>query len=291
MTAAASQEDKAPILVQGERLTQAAARDRANQFVRAVGVAAGELPAARWNDPVCPVVIGLNDTAKSIAEAEVRRIATEVGAPLADAPCRGNLAVTFAEDAGALAREIADREPRRLAELSPSARDAVLKGTGPIRWWYTTEQRSRDGTPGDAGVSNAGGTGQNSPGSGYGASLPGNGMMRYESGILSTFTQRVITSAIVIVDTDDVEGRSLKSIAAYAALVGLAEIRNPSAKPAGSILAFESSPSPRRLTRQDEAFLKALYRLPLDRKAQLHRGALVRDITKDLTLETRMEVR
>lgn len=292
MPATASQEDGAPILVQGVPLTQAAARGRASQFVRAVGIAAGELPAARWTDPVCPVVMGLNDTGKSVAEAEFRRIATEVGAPLAAAPCKENVAITFVSDAGAVARAIAEREPRRMVELAPAARAAVLKGSGAIRWWYTTERRSRDGAPANGGASNSGGTGQNSYGSGYGASLPGNGMMHYDSSLVSTLSQRVIRSAIVLVDTDDVEGRSLKAIAAYAALVGLAEIRDPGAKPAGSILAmFDSPAAPQRFTRQDEAFLKALYRLPLDRKAQLHRGALVRDMTRDMTLEPPISMR
>jgi hypothetical protein len=283
MPAAASPQDNGSILVRGEPLTRDAARDKAQQFVRAVGVAAGETPAARWIDPICPVVIGLNDAARNVAEGEVRRIAREVGAPLAPVPCDKNLAITFTSDGGGLARAIADRDPSRLTELSPNARDAVLKGNGPIRWWYTTDRRSRDGAPGNAGLSSAGGTNQNDSGSGYGASLPNSGMMQYGSGVLSTFTQRIITSAIVIVDTDDVQGRSLQAVAGYAALVGLAEIRDPGAKPAGSILAMFDSPATRRLTREDEAFLKALYRLPLDRKAQLHRGALIGDMTKDMT--------
>ena len=286
------EEDKASILVQGDRVTPAAARAGAETFIRASGVAAGELPAARWTDPVCPVVIGLNDGAKAVAEAEIRRIALEAGAPLAVAPCKENLAVTFTSDAGAVARAISEREPRRLSELSAAARSAVLKGNAPIRWWYSTEKRSRHGVSGGQGMANAGGTGQNSPGSGYGSALPSNGMMHYESSMLSTSVQRVIVSAVVLVDMDGVEGRSLKAVAAHAALVGLAEIRDPAAKPPGSILAMLSAPTPvRGLTRQDKAFLKALYRLPLDRKAQLHRGALVRDMARDMTIEPRAGLR
>jgi hypothetical protein len=284
--ASAAQENNSPIIVQGERLTRDAARDSAQSFVRAAGVATGEVPAARWIDPVCPDVTGLTDDGKVAVEAEIRRIAAEMGAPLAEPSCKKNFVISFTSDGGALAREIADRAPNRMAELTPSARAVVLKGGMPIRWWYTTEVRSRHGAVVGGGASNAGGTDQTSPGSGYGAALSGSGLMHYESSILSTLTQRVITSSIVIVDADDVSGRSLKGIAAFAALVGLAEIRDPGAKPAGSILSmFDSPGSIRRMTRQDEAFLKALYRLPLDRTAHLHRGALVRDMTRDLTFE------
>ena len=56
------------------------------------------------------------------------------------------------------------------------------------------------------------------------------------------------------------------------------------AKPDGSILSlFESSAPPRDITAQDLAFLRALYRLPLDRQAMQHRGQLVHGITGALT--------
>ncbi|HYW16418.1 MAG TPA: hypothetical protein VE891_09740 [Allosphingosinicella sp.] len=108
--------------------------------------------------------------------------------------------------------------------------------------------------------------------------------MHYESSILSTLTNRVLTSAIVIIDTDEAMGRRLDSLAAFAALVALAEIRNPDAAPSGSILAlFESSAPPRDVTAQVLGFLRALYRLPLDRQAMHHRGQLVHGIAGALT--------
>ena len=105
-------------------------------------------------------------------------------------------------------------------------------------------------------------------------------MMHYENSIISTLTNRVLTSAIVIIDTDDAMGRRIDALSAYAAVVAFAEIRNVDAAPDGSILGmFASSTPPRDLTAQDRAFLRALYRLPLDRKAMQHRGQLVQGIT------------
>ena len=163
-----------------------------------------------------------------------------------------------------------------MSELSHEARETVLNGAAPIRWMYSTELRGRDGRQQAiaAGGETYGGMGI---GGGAGSGMPGpGGLMHYESSIVSTLSQRVIVSAIVIIDQDDVMGRRLDSLADYAALVGLAEIRNAGATPEGSILGLFSAPdAPRNLTAQDNAFRHALYRLPLDRQASQHRGMLV----------------
>jgi hypothetical protein len=284
--AALSQPAGDPIVVEGIPLPEKEVRERAAQFVRATGVAAGETPAARWVEPVCPQVIGLEDVGKRAAEAKIRRVAAAAGIEVAPEGCRRNIIVSFTSDPAGVAREIDKREPWRLAQLSPGARSAVLTGSAPIRWLYSTEVRGRHGESQNV----AGNATQTIPathaGSGGGSSLGGDmpSMMHYESSVLSTLTNRVLTSALVIVDTDEAMGRKLDTLAAYAALVGLAEIRNVDARPEGSILSlFESASPPRDLTAQDLAFLRALYRLPLDRQAMQHRGQLVHGITEGLT--------
>jgi hypothetical protein len=288
LTLAATQAPAAPpepngqsIVVDGMRLPEAAARERAVQFVRTTGVAAGETPAARWVAPVCPEVLGLEDRGKRAAEAKIRKVAAAAGADVAPEGCHRNIVVSFTSDGAALAREVVEREPRRVANLTPRARAAVLTGSAPIRWLYTSETRGRHG----GSETTAGNAAQSGPathdGSGAGSSIGGDmpTLMHYESSILSTLTNRVLTSAIVIIDTDEAMGRRLDTLAAYAALVALAEIRNADARPQGSILTlFESAAPPRDLTVQDQAFLRALYRLPLDRQAMQHRGQLVHGI-------------
>ena len=273
-----------PIIVQGERLSRPAAEQRAVGFIRATGVASGETPTARWVDPICPGVTGLTDFANHLAEARIRRVAEAAGAPLAPEPCVRNIAISFTPDGAALARAIGQRESRRMAELSRRAREAVLNGAAPIRWMYTTEVRSGDGrqqaiaAPGEA-------HGGLHTGEGGGTGIPGSGgLMLYDSSVVSTLSQRVIVSAIVIIDQDDVMGRTLDSLADYAALVALAEIRDVGATPEGSILGLFNTPAAvRNLTTQDTAFLRALYHMPLDRQALQHRGILVGQITDALT--------
>jgi len=288
VAAQAPSDPNAQSITIGAQLPQKAARDLAVGFVRATGVAAGETPAARWTGPICPEVIGLEDIGKRAAEAKIRRVAEAVGANVAPEGCRRNIIVSFTSDGASLAKAVVEREPWRVAGLSPRARQAVLTGSAPIRWLYSTETRPRHGsaatTSGDAAKS----YGPAGPGYGGGSSIGGDmpTLMHYESSVLSTLTNRVLTSAIVIIDTDEAMGRRLDTLAAYAALVALAEIRNAEATPPGSILTlFESSAPPRDLTAQDLAFLRALYRLPLDRQAMQHRGQLVHGITGALTAQ------
>jgi hypothetical protein len=272
-----------PIIVQGERLPEAVARQRASQFVRATGVAEGTVAAARWTDLVCPQVLGLEAIGKRAAEAKMRRIAATAGMKVAPEGCKPNIVVSFTADGAALARDIHRLEPRRLGSLSPQAKDAMLTGSAPIRWMYSTEVRGRRGER-----LSEGGGGQTAPathdGSGAGSAMGGDStMMQYESSIISTGVNRVLTSAIVIIDTDQAMGRRLDTLAAYAALVAFAEIRNSDATPDGSILSlFSSTAPPRELTLQDVAFLRALYQMPLDREAMRHRGQLVQGMTQRL---------
>ena len=272
------------IIVQGERLPKAATQQRASQFVRATGVAAGTIPAARWIDPVCVQVQGLEEKGKRAAEAKMRSVAASAGMKVAPESCRPNIVISFTRDGAGLARDIHRQEPRRLESLSQRAREMVLTSSAPIRWMYSTEVRGRNGQK----LIEGGGSGQTVPGthdgSGAGSSLGGDStMVHYESSIISTLTNRVLTSAIVIIDTDDAMGRRLDALAAYAALVAFAEIRNPEATPDGSILGMFASSAPvRDLTPQDAAFLRALYRMPLDREAMRHRGQLVHEMTRVL---------
>lgn len=278
--------DGKPIIVQGERLPEGVVRERASQFVRSTGVAAGTIPAARWIEPVCVQVQGLADVGKRAAETKMRNVAASAGIPVGSASCKPNIIVSFTSDGAGLAKEIHKKDPRRVGQMTPRAQEALLSGAAPIRWMYSTELRNRHGQP----LNEGGGGGQTSPathdGSGAGSSFGGdNTMVHYENSLVSTLTNRVLTSAIVIIDTDHAMGRKLDSLAAYSALVAFAEIRNAGALPEGSILGmFDSSAPPRDLTPQDTAFLRALYKMPLDREAMRHRGQLVHEITRELAV-------
>jgi hypothetical protein len=265
------------IIVTGTKSTPEETRRRAVEFVRGAGVATAQRPVARWEDPVCPRVLGLQTPYAGMVEARLRTIAEETRIDVAREPCRTNIVVSFVADAGAVARAVAARAPRRLEEVPSGARAALLDGTAPVRWWYSTDTRGRDGMPARSAPppwteGNAEGGGSMIP-----AGIPI--LQQYDSSIVSTQAARVLTAATVVVDVNRVEGMPLDAVASYAALVAFAEIRASDFSPSGSILGlFEAESRLRALTEWDMAFLSALYRLPLDRTGRRHRGILVREL-------------
>jgi hypothetical protein len=276
LVAAQSAPGDEEITVRGERLSPAQARERAIAYVHQTGIVAGKEAVARWVDKVCPRVTGLAADNAAIVEARFRGIATAVGAPLAAAGCKPNVMINFVGDGAAFTRAVAAGDRRRLGEVSFAERDALLRGDAPIRWWYFDELRSRDGlriyatdppTAAIEGVS--------------GPALPSNGadkatLAQFSSSNVSTQINRALTSATVVVDTNRATGASLTAVAAYAAYVALAEVSAPDRPLDGSILGLFGDQPPRGLTRLDDAFLRELYALPLDRKARQQRTRLVR---------------
>lgn len=282
------------IVVKGQVLSKEEAAAQAKAFVQAVGIVSTVKPAARWLDPVCPKVSGLADPAVAArVEARFRSIASAVGARLAKPGCKTNLLIGFTNDADALARQINADDPRQMIELSNAWRGRLVNGRTPMRWWYSTEVRSADGAPPInaplpwLGISMEGG-GESSGGSTTNTDVGGDSGGGYtnsrRASLISSNAKRAIRTATVLVDVTLAQGKDLDGVTDYAALVGLAEIRFSGEPPANSVLALFAPENPvYGLTTQDEALLKSLYRLPLDRQGRYHRGWLVNGVTKALS--------
>ena len=271
--------DSAPIVVTGERVSPPEARRLASDFVSRTGVASGHLPAARWEEAICPRAVGLGSQHAALVEQIVRDTAQSAGARVARTGCVPNIVISFSADAAATVRAVQDQAPQRLREVRGDARTALLTGRAPIRWWYVTESRGSDGNSGQLpGMSGALENGEG------GSALPSNGesgsQRLYNSSMISTRSVRVIRNASVVVDVGRSEGVSLQAVAAYAAFVALAEIQPRQPAPEASILAlFEGAETGRELSALDQAFLRGLYRMPLDRGGRLHRSYLLSEVT------------
>ena len=274
LSAAQAQEAAAPgtIDVMGRKAEEV--RQEAKDFIRRTGVA--DRPVARWVDPVCPQIIGVSAEIARMVDARIREIAKDAKIRLARRPCDGNLIVSFVSDASFIVREIAEKSPSQLTEVSSEARALLVGGESPVRWWHTSHDRTADGM-GDIGndAPPAVFARQEQPG---GSPLGGNVYQQYRSSFLSTQMVRALRSATIIVDVNKATGMPLESVAAFAALVGLAEIEINEETPPNSILSLFAPEGPRDLTVLDTNFLRTLYRLPLDRTAIAHRGLLVRGL-------------
>lgn len=209
-------------------------------------------------------------------DTRIREIAKDAKIRLARRPCDGNLIISFASDGEAVVREIAAKAPSQLTEVSPDARRLLVESDMPVRWWHTSQERTKDGM-GDIGndARPAVFARGEQPG---GSPLGGNVYQQYRPSFLSTQMVRALRSATIIVDANKAAGVPLESVAAFAALVGLAEIELDEETPPNSILSLFTPDGPRDLTMLDINFLRTLYKLPLDRTAIAHRGLLVRGL-------------
>lgn len=254
------------IVVTGELEKQAP--QKAHSYIRELGVATGEQQAARWFDPICPRTIGLNKDHAKIVEDRIRRVVQEAGAPLAEAGCSANFLIAFTDGPQRLVQRVAGSR----GGLPLSHARELKEGSAPIRWWYNTEFRGKDGKPAsDAAVpwAEVGAPSYTPLPSGQSGSL-----LHYNGSMVSTQAVRAIHFATVVIDVERAEGASLKSVVDYAALVGMAEI-GLGAAPSESVLSLFRSGGSRELTVRDRAFLSGLYQIAMDRPATRQRRAIV----------------
>ncbi len=275
------------IVVRGTPLSSEQARQRAVDFVRSTGVANGQKQVARWVVPVCIKVIGVSTAQSARVVDQMLAIAREANVPVAKLDCEPNLTVSFAADAGQIVRQIHKKKPHQFQELDRTERERLLNGHDPVRWWYATQMLDREGMQGNnisaPWVGTGGGAGAGG-GSGGGnslgqISLDGGDFMstnQYTSGSnVRTPTIRSLYGATVIVDAPSAGKTPIDAIAAYAAMVAFAEMDSDAPPPDSILGLFQTLSIESSLTDWDLAFLKSLYRMPLDRRSRIQRGHLV----------------
>lgn len=275
--AGTASENETTINVIGRKADEAEAKREANDFVRRAGVANGDNPIARWNAPVCPKVLGIQEEYAAIVERKIRAIATTADIKLAPLPCSTNIVISFATDARQVVQRIATKSPRRLAEVPITARPELLKGGAPVRWWYTTQLTGADGisTSGDAPPASAG----TAEGGGSALALGAQSVQAYSSSIIRTQVVRALRSATVLIDVNLAQGVPLDSVAAYAAMVAFAEITpNDNPMPNSILGLFGKGSRFTAPTDWDITFLKTLYSIPPDRAGWKQRRMLVGQI-------------
>jgi hypothetical protein len=270
---------KPEIEVLGERQTEAEARRDAHDYVRKTGIIRSDDPIARWSAPI--VVVQADDlwADRRIVEDRVRGLAQRVGVRAADAPCRTNIIISFVTDARATARRVASRNPVTFNEVPQHARDALINGDAPVRWWYSTALGSSDGVSVAPQISGPEALGAGSEQSGWLLGVPG--ARGFRPSVVQTQIVRSLQSATVIVDINRAQGLPLDSVADYAAMVALAEVQ-PGDPPTDSLLAlFANGGSQAKLTDFDLSFLKGLYDIPAARAGWQQRRMLVARIIRD----------
>jgi len=233
-----------------------------NSFVSAIAMQRFDDSLARWQEPIelCPSVAGLPRDDGEFILGRLSRIARVAGAPLGPENCKANFYVIVTEKPDELLKAVEKKNPRMYTNGYPTLIREFRSATSPIRVWYNAELYDR-----------------------YGTRLGSGGSWHKASRIVFS-SIRDLASVFVIVDTRRLKGVTFGQIAAYIAMVGLAELRsNPKLGTMPTILSLFSTiegKSPPSLTPWDQAYLKALYDTAHDDKMQLAeiKTSLVKDL-------------
>ncbi len=275
-----SAEESEEIVVTGRHAGKQSIRRAAGLFGRKIEATPVDGQIARWNDPICPKVRGIDQRLQEFVTSRIRQIGREVGAPLAGERCRTNMLITFTPDAKGLVAAMERRSARTFSAATVEERAILRNSSAPVRWWYTTLLEGSDGRPlldeSPALISES-------------AVLPRNGRERYlsspQSSLIDSKFRATIAGAAVLIDVNQASGYSLLSVADYAAFVALARVRSDiEVVSAPSIIALFTSGAPRTeaLTKWDMAYLQALYKAPANRTASVQRRRIVDEMLNAL---------
>jgi hypothetical protein len=242
-----------------DSVTVEAARHRelvvqqAKAFVSHIAPKPYDTSMARWQTvaPICPLVAGLPRDDGEYILTRVSGIAAAAGAPLAPEHCKPNFYIVFSATPDALLKAWNRRDVYMFGDETEQGGGKIrkfLNSNSPIRVWYNAELFSDEGTP---------------LGNRVGGDREWRANLRARATRLLFNETRDLTSALVMIDAPRAQGVNFGQLAAYIALVGLAEVR-PDADQADAptiLHLFSSSDAerPAGLSRWDQAFLKALY--------------------------------
>jgi hypothetical protein len=276
------------IIVTGQKPDKATLRRETSAFVKRVTALPDENQYARRNEALCAVVTGIDDQYASRVSAKIAAVAEAVGLEVMREKCKPNLLVQFTADSNAYLTAVKKSQPRLLAGLRPEERLALFASQSPVRWWYSTESRDSGGQPirlagPPAGLLVAG---RDTTGV---LPTPNRGFLRsYSASQIDTQLSVNLATTIVVVDVEKATGFPLDSVAAYATMVSLAQIKLSSEYSSFPSILGIFKPSnladkaPRDLTEWDYAYLRALYKIPSNRTARVQRTQIFSEMVKQL---------
>jgi len=215
----------------------------------APAVAQRDDPLPRFEDPLCPGIVGLKVEAAEAMVGRIRMRAEELGLRTAPADgCEPNMIVGFIPDGrGYLQRLKRERSPI-FESLGLREREDLLAHDGPVHVLAQIRTRSRDGmvVPRSNGL----------------VQPPQTEMWMAHSRIY-TATRQDITSVLLLIDPAAIGGMTLDQLADYSAMRAFAPaLPQEQEVKEGSILTLFDAPAesrPTQLSPADGAALAALY--------------------------------
>jgi hypothetical protein len=267
---AASDEDE--IVVTAVPRDPSELRKAVTGFVGRVSQAATQNQLSRRASTFCPKVLGLEDRYQGIVLGRVRDAAEAAGLTELPVNCTTDLLIIFTGDGDALMTALRSKKPEFFKAQEPPKQRELFGSARAVRWWY--ENRARD----QNGALVASDPRQLNEGASV-AELPTTQI--YNASLISTPIRISLSGNVVVIDVNKAEGYPLDAIASYAAMVSFAQVsaRDRTLGDAPTVLGMFARTGPRRealreLTVWDRAYLKALYKIPMNRNFETQRRRL-----------------
>jgi hypothetical protein len=241
-------EDERTIVVQAQRKRrEAVIQEFADTITRRPRV---DKPLERWRGELCPVVYGIKPQYGAIIKRRFIANLDNAGLRASDDPkCRPNILIGVVKDVDAEVRKLEKEQESVFGSLLDYQIDRTIKEEGPVRSWNTTEVLSDRGQALNENQDNGFG----------GAPVNQNTTATRLNNQISVATR----GAVVLIDSEALDGKSLNQLADYAtmrALVPTYGVNDENAGPTDTILAlFSDEYAPKELTLFDRNYLKAYY--------------------------------
>jgi hypothetical protein len=267
------------ITVTGQKLEKKEAKRQSRAFIGQTTVTSFEQYAQR-NRPVCPRTIGIDPSYAQIVDAKIRTIASAAKVKVDKSGCAPNLFVLFTADANGLMATLRKAKPALFQSVNIRERPALYNDPLPVRWWHSVTPVGSDGNS----------VGQGTVTMSNGQSTEAIISRSYSSA--SLINKEIVinlTGSVVVVDIDKATGYPLDSIAAYAALVSLSQVKpektHDSLPSILSMFAPGKSPSdaPRDLTAFDYAYVSSLYEILPNRAGDVQKSQIANKMAAKLS--------
>ena len=217
----------------------------------------------RWHVGACAAVTGFaRQQDNDFVTARIRQIATEVGAPVAPAPCRANIHIYFTAQPQALLDSIRDHGGARLLTPTPSRASSIAAFSHPIQAWYATA--TREEYSGTLSFDDNDENGWSGCVCDIGPPPSGAGVRMREGDALRAGARSEMANVTVIADVGQTRDYRFSAVADYIALLALTEMKVADAcqeLPSVTNLIFPGCAAPDQASDADLAYLKGVYKV------------------------------
>lgn len=283
---AQAQQAEPDIVVEAQRIQEAA-----RSFARDVSAPPSrEDQLARFDDRICPGVIGLNRRQGEFLADRIGQRALELNLSVGEPGCRANVLVLVTQAPSDVARAIAEEQRYLVANngvqenLNTRGEEALarfISDERPVRWWHVAQTVTRDGE-----------VLRNVPAQMWGGS---NNTPHFTAEVVhanpltatqnNAPTRQEFRNVVIIVDANRARTVRLDGLADYVAMVAFAQLApDADTRPYDTVLnLFSSERAVASMTDWDRAYLTGLYTVdPNATSARRQAGRIAVDMTETL---------